>query len=236
MNNAPKTTTREESEMSDRVRDEIYRRLSFGSSVGFGECPALIVIDFQKGETLEEGLFYGRHDEQIAETNRILAAMRTKRYPVLFTVVAYDEAEIANSCYTFVKKMPAVYRHLRVGSKLVEVDDRLNPRFDEFIIVKKFQSAFMGTPVSSILTGLRVDTLIVAGCATSGCVRGTVIDASAQGYRVILARECVGDYTEEVHSASIFDMNAKNGDVLDVDAVLEYINALPTSERRIAVE
>ena len=206
--------------------------MSFAKQAGFGQSPALLVIDFQKGLTVPGMLFYGYHEDQIDHTNRISAVMRNKGFPVIFTTVAYDEAEIANDCYQFLRKIPSL-RQLRVGSVEAEIDDRLAPRPDEFVLVKKFQSAFIGTPLSTILTGLKVDTLVVTGCATSGCLRGTVMDACALGYYVVLPREGIGDFTAEVHEANLFDMNAKNGDVVTTDAVLEYVSHLPVSPHRL---
>lgn len=208
-----------------------YERMQFATPAGYGTSPALLVIDFQKGLTVPGKLFYGYHDDQIEATNRISAVMREKGYPVIFTTVAYDDAEILNDCYQFLRKLPALKKQLRTGTENVEIDDRLAPRRDEFVIVKKFQSAFIGTPLSTILTGLKVDTLIVTGCATSGCLKGTVMDACAQGYYVILPEEGIGDFTKEVHEANLFDMNAKNGDAVHTQDVLKYLQGLPDSPR-----
>lgn len=217
--------------MAREETNTAYERMSFANKGGFGASPALLVIDFQKGLTLPGMLFYGRHEDQIEQTNRIATVMRERGYPVIFTTVAYDEAEIANDCYQFLRKLPALKDHLRVGSVEVEIDDRLSPQPNEFVVVKKFQSAFIGTPLSTILTGLKVDTLLITGCATSGCLRGTVMDACAQGYHVILPKEGIGDFTAEVHEANLFDMNAKNGDVVSTDEVVEYVGQLPVSPR-----
>ena len=221
--------------MEKRTTSELYDKMSFANRAGFGSSPALIVIDFQKGLTEPDMPFYGWHDDQIASTNRISSVIREKGYPVIFTTVAYTEAEIVNDCYAFMWKIPSLYK-IRVGSHMAEIDDRLDPQRDEFILVKKFQSAFIGTPLQTILTGLGVDTLIVAGCATSGCVRGTVTDATALGYRVILAEEAIGDFTSEVHERNMFDMDAKNGDVVETASILEYLAQLPVCARKARIQ
>jgi maleamate amidohydrolase len=215
-----------EDRSSSRTATQLYDKMSFSQRSGFGANPVFIVVDFQKGLTLPHMPFYGWHDEQIEYTTAILAAMREKNYPVVFTAVAYDTAEITSGCYTFLRKIPSLSQ-IRVGSEMAEIDDRLAPEPQEFVLVKKGQSAFIGTPLATILTGLGIDTLIVAGCATSGCVRGTVMDATALGYRIILAREAIGDFTEEIHSRNMFDMDAKNGDIVETDAVVEWLNRLP---------
>jgi maleamate amidohydrolase len=103
-------------------------------------------------------------------------------------------------------------------------------RPDEFLIWKKWQSAFFGTDLRSILTGLGVDTLVVTGCVTSGCVRATATDAASHGFRVILPRECIGDRTAQIHEANLFDLNAKNGDVVPLAEVLAYLERLAPAE------
>jgi maleamate amidohydrolase len=217
--------------MDELSTKQLYRRLSFGESVGFGKRPAALVIDFQKGLTLPDMPLYGWHDEQIAQTTRLLDALRQKGYPVVFTVVAYDEAELLNECYPILKKIPSL-RSLKAGSILTELDDRLRRRADEFLVVKKSQSAFSGTCLGAILTSVGVDTLLVAGCATSGCVRGSVMDACGLGYRVILVRECIGDFTSEVHDANFFDMGAKNADIVGISDAVKYVSGLPASSGR----
>ena len=110
-------------------------------------------------------------------------------------------------------KVPGL-RIFGAGSKWAEIDDRLEVRAEDYLIWKKWQSAFYGTDLASILVHRRIDTLVVAGCVTSGCVRATVVDACTHGYRVIIPRECVGDRTPDIHEANLFDMNAKNADVV----------------------
>jgi nicotinamidase-related amidase len=108
------------------------------------------------------------------------------------------------------------------GSKWAEIDARLEVRPEDYVIWKKWQSSFYGTDLASILVHRQIDTLVVTGCVTSGCVRATVVDACTHGFRVTIPRECVGDRTAEIHEANLFDMNAKNADVIPVAEVEAY--------------
>jgi maleamate amidohydrolase len=100
------------------------------------------------------------------------------------------------------------------------------PKPGEPIIVKQYASAFFGTSLVATLNGLRVDTLIITGCTTSGCIRATAVDAVQHGYRPIVVRECVGDRHDGPHEANLFDINAKYGDVISKEETLEYLNGL----------
>jgi len=122
----------------------------------------------------------------------------------------------------FVEKVPAL-KELRLGTDRVEVDDRIEPIDDERVILKKYASAFFGTDLQSELTTNRVDTLVIAGVTTSGCVRATAVDSLQHGYRTIVPADAVGDRAEGPHRANLLDIDAKYGDVVQTDAVLEEI-------------
>ena len=113
-----------------------------------------------------------------------------------------------------------------IGSDLVELDPRLQREPGDLVITKKYASGFFGTYLASTLTMQSVDTAIVAGCTTSGCVRATVMDALANGFRPIVPAECVGDRAREPHEANLFDIGSKYGDVLPLEDVLAYIDQL----------
>jgi maleamate amidohydrolase len=109
----------------------------------------------------------------------------------------------------------------------VEIDPLLQRRGDELVLVKKFPSAFFGTHLASHLVQRGVDTVIVTGCSTSGCIRATVIDAVSYGFRVVVPEECVFDRAEEPHRANMFDIKSKYADVLPRQDVEKYLAALP---------
>jgi len=115
---------------------------------------------------------------------------------------------------------------LRNGSTAVQVDERLERAPDEAILVKKYASAFFGTDLGSRLTSRSIDTILIAGCSTSGCVRATAVDALQLGFRPIVIRECVADRFAAAHEQSLFDLEQKYADVISVDNVLSYLNEL----------
>lgn len=120
------------------------------------------------------------------------------------------------------KKAPAL-RELGPESALVEIDERLKPASDEFIIHKKHASSFFQTNLVSLLIANRVDTVIVTGCTTSGCVRAAVVDASAYGFHVVVPAEAVSDRAPGPHSASLFDIDCKYADVVSTSEACDYI-------------
>jgi len=122
----------------------------------------------------------------------------------------------------FIEKVPAL-RELRLGTDRVAVDDRVAPEDDERVLLKKYASAFFGTDLGTELTTDRVDTLVLAGVTTSGCVRATAVDSLQHGYRTVVPADAVGDRAEGPHRANLFDIDAKYGDVVDTDAVLDEL-------------
>ena len=200
-----------------------YQRKGLGESVGFGQRPAIVVVDFIKSFTDPASPLGSNLDAEVEATARLLALARRKRLPTVFTTVAYDPN--LREAGVFVKKLPALKLLVR-GSEAVEVDPRLGMLPDEHLIVKSYASAFFGTALGSLLVSQGVDTVIVTGCTTSGCVRATAVDSMQHGFRTIVPRQCVGDRAEMPHEANLFDINAKYGDVVDLDEVLGYLNFL----------
>ena len=188
----------------------------FAEVVGFGEHPAIVVVDFINGFTDVNCKLGSNYDEEIAQTNRLLDAAREQNIPIIFTTVEYGNA-FEEAKYLQV---------LTENSHWVQLDKRLNRQQNEIVIKKKFASAFFGTNLHSILTSKKVDTLIIVGCTTSGCIRATVVDAVQHGFRAVVPKQCVGDRSLEQHNANLFDIQNKYGDVVTNDVVLHYFNQL----------
>jgi nicotinamidase-related amidase len=203
-----------------------YKSRGFANRVGFGNHPALLIIDFIKGFTDLSSPLASNLDAEIAATKQLLDEARRLDLPIAFTTVAYDEG--FRDAGVFIKKVPSL-SVLQKGSPLVEVDDRLAPLPNEHVLVKKYASAFFGTPLAATLTAAGVDTLIIAGCTTSGCVRASAVDGCQNGFRTMVVRECVGDRAIEPHEANLFDIDAKYGDVVTLAETLDYLhlNAIP---------
>ena len=193
----------------------------FDSRIGFGQRPCVLVIDFIKAYTTKGAAFFGQGVVDAVEaTVSLLAAARKADVPIIYTKVLYHPSGMDGGL--FVKKVPAL-RTLIEGEPLAEIDPRISPMPEDLVIVKNYPSCFFGTSLASTLTGLGVDTLILTGCSTSGCVRAAAIDAIQFGYRVIVPRECVGDRHNAPHDANLFDINAKYGDVLAKSEVIAHL-------------
>jgi nicotinamidase-related amidase len=207
----------------------MYTRRGFMGRVGFGKQAAVVVVDFVIGFTDQASPLAGDFNAELAATAQLLAAARRAGVPVFFTTVAYDAD--CREAGVFIEKVPSL-RYLVRGSRWVELDPRLDRQPAETLIEKQFASAFFGTPLASMLTTRGVDTVIVAGVTTSGCVRATAVDALQNGFRTIVPRECVGDRAPGPHEANLFDIDGKYGDVVSLADALAYLAPRPTRARR----
>jgi maleamate amidohydrolase len=205
---------------------DIYRNRGFQRRVGFGERPALLHIDLGNAWTRPGNAFScDGMDVIIPAVQRLNDAGRAKGIPVVYTTTAYDITDGPNSDMgLWVHKIPTEV--LRVGDEATQIDDRIAPEENELLIVKKRASAFHGTHLSSYLTSHSVDTVIVTGVTMAGCVRHTVEDAIAEGFRPIVVREAVGDRVPGVVAWNLFDIDSKFGDVEPLERVLDYLEGI----------
>jgi nicotinamidase-related amidase len=194
-----------------------------GGKMGQGERPALLLVDLQNAFTSTASPLGKDIGPEMAAILRLQAAARDRGLPVIYTCVSYDPS--LEDAGVWLNKIPA-NGALVAGSDLVELDARLERRPEELIIVKKHASPFWGTPLEGILTGKGIDTLVIAGLTTSGCVRATAVDGCARGFRPSVVREAVGDRSELSHASSLFDIGAKYGDILDLDDAITYMNGV----------
>jgi len=193
----------------------------FGERGGFGRSPALIVVDMTLGFTDPESPLGSELDGPVEAIQKLLEAARRAEIPVVFTTVAYRESDKLTAA-AFIDKVPALLA-LEAGSRWAKIDPRIAPRTEEPVLNKLFASGFFGTGLSSLLTSARVDTLIVTGVSTSGCIRATVVDALQYGFRPVVPREAVGDRNPDAHEANLYDVDSKYGDVVSVEEALEYL-------------
>ena len=158
------------------------------------------------------------------ETVDVLEAARRNNFPVIYTRVIYAPSGADGGI--FVQKVP-VLRTMVEGEPMSEIVPELPPGPDDVVIKKQYASAFFGTPLAAMLTSQGVDSVIVTGCSTSGCVRATAVDGMQHGFRVIVPRECVGDRHPAPHEANLFDIDSKYGDVVSKAEVLAYLDGKP---------
>src|SRR5262245_59597070 len=201
------------------VRDK-----GLGGRTGFGERAALLVVDMSCGFTDANSPLGADVSPAVAEIRRLLAAAREAGVPIVFSTVSYDADLVEAGVWP--RKIPG-QRVLVEGTRWVEIDPRLGRRPGETLLVKKYASCFFGTPLAAQLTAKGVDTLVVTGVTTSGCVRATAVDGCSAGFRVIVPRQAVADRWGPSHAMSLFDIDMKYGDVVDVDEALAYLGGAP---------
>jgi len=209
--------------MSETATDN-YKGV-WGNRIGFGKKPAVIVIDFMKAYTTEGApLFAPGVVAAVARTPALLASARDAGIPVIHTNILYHAPNCADGGI-WVKKAP-VMTAMVAGNPLAEFCDGVEPLPGEPVFTKQYASAFFGTSLAPMLHAEGIDTVVLAGCSTSGCVRATAVDAVQYGFRTIVVRDCVGDRHDGPHEANLFDIDSKYGDVVTLDeAITELIRA-----------
>jgi nicotinamidase-related amidase len=213
--------------MSDEQAREVYARAGLGARVTLGSRPAVLVIDFSCGFTDPECALGSDLTDEVEATRRLLDVARARGLPVVFTTIGYDASLTDGGLW--LQKVPSL-ADLQLGGKWVEIDPRLGRRDDEVVIVKKGASGFFGTNLASVLLTLGVDSVILCGATTSGCIRATAIDLLQYGWPTLVPRECVGDRAQAPHEANLFDIQAKYADVVPVDEAIAYVESVPAAE------
>ncbi len=199
---------------------------------GFGRMPALVNIDLQKAYTCvgEFPTAYQTDPKQLDYVNELAAAFRARHFPVVWTYVAYMESGEDCGVWGTRTNTPDSLQNIKVGSRRAEFDDRLVIDHQRDIIVnKRMASVFFETNLGSVFNFHGVDTIVVTGGSTSGCVRATVVDSLSRSYRTIVPEECVADKHEAPHFANLYDMAVKYADVLSVRETLEQLGRVPES-------
>ena len=204
--------------------EKFFEERGFGLTIGYGERPALIVIDLTQGFTNPELPLGADLSDEISATCQIIEASREAEIPVYYTNVSYEERDIRDAGI-WARKISGIMA-LRAGTPETELASALGRLPDEPLITKKYASSFFGTDLLSRLNSQRIDTLLITGCTTSGCVRATAVDAIQNGFRPMVVKEAVGDRARSAHEQSLFDLNAKYADVVSVESVLGYLSSL----------
>jgi maleamate amidohydrolase len=183
----------------------------FDGHLPFGKRPALLIVDFVMAYLDKSSPLYAGVEDALVSNERLLAAARKAGIPVIFTNVVYQPGGTDGGL--FYKKISALSVFVK-GSPLGEFPPTLMPRDGELIVSKQFASAFFGTSLASILTKKNIDTLLITGLSTSGCVRATALDALQHGFAPFVVRDACGDRHTEPHDANLFDLQAKYAEVV----------------------
>jgi maleamate amidohydrolase len=204
----------------DAETGRVYARAGWGQRIERGSRPGLVVVDLTRGFTEAQYPTGSDLTDEVLATARLVDAARAAGLPIVFTICAYSAGGRDGGAW--LQKAPGL-GILEEGTPLVELDPRLPRGPDDVVIVKRGASAFFGTNLAAVLAAQRVDTVIVAGATTSGCVRASVVDSVQSGFPTLVVRDCVGDRAPGPHEANLFDIDAKYGDVIDLDDALSYI-------------
>jgi maleamate amidohydrolase len=208
--------------MSDADLLANYQR-AYNTRVGFGARPALILIDFCQAYFEPSCDLFADVDDAIESALRVRAAARTAGIPVVLTNVVYHPSAIDGGRF-FEKAAPL--KNFLKGSPMGAFGPGLVPHDDELVVSKQYPSAFFGTSLASTLTSLGIDSVLLTGLTTSGCVRATCIDAMSHGFRTAVVAEACGDRHAAPHEANLFDMNAKYADVVSEEETLAFLAGL----------
>ncbi len=201
--------------------DEDYKAASFGGKLEPGKRPALILVDFVMAYLDPASPLYAGVESAFESAGRILTAARAAHIPVIFTNVVYGPD--GRDGGIFYRKVGAL-KLFGKGNPMGNFSDSLRPVDDEPVLSKQYASAFFGTSLASTLTALTVDTAIICGLSTSGCVRATALDACQHGFIPLVVKDAVGDRDPRPHEASLFDLQAKYAEVVSEDLILFYLN------------
>lgn len=206
-----------------------YSSSGFGSSsegLPFGEKQVLIVIDVCDAYLTPGSPLYApdRFHDALTNIERLIQVFRMRCKPIIFTRVIFQNLDSGGNWYK--QKIPKALKCFDAGNNLGDFPAQsviCRPRPGETVIEKQFSSSFFGTPLASILLGLKVDTIVICGYSTSGCVRATTTDAMQYGFSPFVAGDACGDRHAYPHEANLFDIQAKFGEVMSTDEILEHL-------------
>jgi maleamate amidohydrolase len=196
---------------------------AFDGSLPFGKRPALIVIDMVEAYLQPGSPLYAGIEAAVASAARLAATAREAGVPVIFTNVEYAPGGADGG--VFFRKVPAL-AVFQKGSPLGAFPAVLSPEGSDIVITKRYASAFFATPLAAMLTSMGVDTLMITGVSTSGCVRATALDACQNGFLPFVVRDACGDRHPGPHEANLFDLQAKYAEVIPEDQAIAHLRAV----------
>ncbi|MDC0074635.1 isochorismatase family protein [Alphaproteobacteria bacterium] len=201
-------------------KNQIYKEQGLGNSLVFGNNPALLIIDFSNGFNDPKVFGGGNISEAILNSKKLLNFCRITNIPIAYSRIIY--AEDGSNAGVFATKAPKL-KTLTINNHLSHIVEELKPLSGEYIIDKTEASCFQSTGFLKWLVNKNIDTIIIAGCTTSGCVRATAVDACAYNYIPFVISDCVGDRAIEPHEASLFDLEQKYSEVISSEELIKIL-------------
>ncbi len=196
---------------------------AFDGHIPFGQRPALVIVDVVMAYLDPASSLYAGVEDALASNERLAAAARLAGIPVIFTNVSFAKGGADGGL--FFRKVPAL-KAFEEGSPLGAFPPTLQPQDGDLVITKRYASAFFATHLASTLTALRIDTVLITGFSTSGCVRATALDAMQHGFAPFVVREGCGDRHPGPHEANLFDLQAKYAEVISENEALAHLRAM----------
>ena len=210
--------------MSEPVLDADYEQAGFGGQLAFGRKPALLIVDVVMAYLDPASRLYAGVEAALASNERLAEAAREAGVPVIFTNLVYQAGGIDGGL--FYRKVPALNAFLKGAGPQGAFPPTLQPRSDELVVSKQYPSAFFGTPLAATLQAAGIDTLIMTGFSTSGCVRASALDAMQHGFAPFVVREACGDRAPGPHEANLFDIQAKIGQVVSENEAVALMRGM----------
>ena len=201
-------------------------KIAYDNQLGYGKRPALILIDFVEAYFDKHCELYADVGDALSSALRIRKVASEKSIKVIFTNLVYQRGGVDGGIF-YQKVKPL--RHFQKGEPMSAWPKGVRPMEHELVISKQYPSAFFGTSLASTLSALKIDSLIITGLTTSGCVRATCVDCVSYGFIPIVVEDACGDRHDEPHRANLFDMNAKYADVVSENSIISYLQSLEVS-------
>jgi len=206
----------------------VYARAGYNNRLGFGVSPALLLIDFAQAYYELGSPLFGAPREALDASLKLRQAAWKAEIPVILTRVLYKKGGVEGGM--FYRKTPPL-KCFEDGNPLSGWAHGLEPGPNDVVLTKYYPSAFFNTGLAAMLTTQRIDTVLLTGLTTSGCIRATCVDTVSSGFRPIVVREAVGDIAQGPHEANLYDMNAKYGDVVDLGEAIAYLETIGSAAR-----
>ena len=201
-------------------KEQVYEKAKLGGDVGFGKRPAILIIDFQKGFTVPDAPAGGDMKDAVEKATKIVDAGRERNIKNFYTRVGFNKD--GSDLMVFGQKATILKEFTR-DHWYYEYDDQLDIRDEDITIEKHWPSPFFGTHLQAMLTAMHIDTLILTGCTTAGCIYAAAIDACSYGYRTIVAEDGIADRSEETHEIFLWNMGQKYADIMTSKEIVEEI-------------
>ncbi len=200
-----------------------YAAAGYGGELGFGKRPAVILVDVARAYIEPDAPLYVGSEAAFMAMIELTRMARAAKIPVIFTRVEFMRGGADGGLFY---KKAGPLKLFQKGEPLGDFDDRLRPQPQDVVVTKQYASAFFGTSLASTLNALEIDTCLLGGFSTSGCVRATTLDALQNGFRPIVVTDACGDRDPQVQAANLFDLGQKYADLKTLKEIAGYLAGL----------